>query len=91
MEDTEICRQLQHYCTQIGVEPKRPVRFMDTYELLELNQQIKDREAELGMTPVEIAHTKSKYNESGVLDLVMVCLAIGLVCGLILGATIWRH
>ncbi len=91
MEDTETCRQIQCYCYQIGVEPKRPIRHMDVYELMDLNQQIKEREAELGMTPIEIATAKNKCNEKRILEVVIVCLAIGLICGVMLGAALWKH
>jgi hypothetical protein len=56
-----------------------------------LNCQIKEREEELGMTPIEISKAKCKCHEKNVFEIVIVCVAIGLICGLMIGATVWRH
>ncbi len=82
---------IQCYCKHIGVEPKRPVQLMDAYELLELADQIKERESELGMTPIDIERTKRKVQEYGVVELVVLALAIGLIIGIMIGVAVCKH
>jgi len=83
--------KISHYCKEIGVEPRRPLSFMNDYERVELKEQIRIRELELGLTPEEILPKKRVWKEVSNFEIFIVALAMGLIVGIMIGSLIWQR